>query len=228
MAETSGIIEQYAAHLEAKATRVVLRMTATFGLVGAVLGGFPLLYTRYAIVPSHMGYATLLLGAGAGAYLGYTFGDRRAEDHRMQAKLALHQLQVEQSLIRQIAAAPRVVQQPVQPQPVLPVQVQPQPQPQPQPQQPLVPVQVQQPAPPPVAPAPVLPAPVPPAPASPPPVMVPAPPLVSAPAPVPLPAPMPAPAAPAAAPLAPPPVTPAATLPRLVEPQQAPPLSSAG
>src|SRR3954453_8242966 len=119
MAETSGIIEQYAAHLEAKANRVVLRMTACFGFVGAVLGGFPLLYAKYAIVPSHMGYATLLLGAGAGAYLGYTFGDRRGDEHRMQAKLALHQLQVEQSLMRQIAGAPAAVQQPVfqQPQP---------------------------------------------------------------------------------------------------------------
>src|SRR3954447_24401815 len=119
MAETSGIIEQYAAHLEGKANRVVLRMTATFGLAGAVLGGFPLLYTKYAVVPSHMGYATLLLGAVAGAYLGYTFGDRKAEDHRMQAKLALHQLQVEQSLIRQVAATSQpVLPQPVPPQPV--------------------------------------------------------------------------------------------------------------
>src|SRR4051812_49820876 len=119
MAETSGIIEQYAAHLEAKANRVVRRMTASFGLVGAILGGFPLLYTKYAIVPSHLGYATLLLGAGAGAYLGYTFGDRKAEDHRMQAKLALHQLQVEQNLIRQIAATSQpVLPQPVPPQPL--------------------------------------------------------------------------------------------------------------
>src|SRR3954462_7145397 len=154
MAETTGIIEQYAAHLEAKASRVVLRMTASFGLLGALLGGFPLLYTKYAIVPSHMGYATLLLGAGAGAYLGYTFGDRRADEHRMQAKLALHQLQVEQTLMRQVAlAAPPAVQQPV-------VQ-------QPQFQQPVVPVQVQQPVPVPVAmpaPVPVAPPPVAPAP----------------------------------------------------------------
>src|SRR5436305_7185608 len=121
MAETSGIIEQYAAHLEAKATRVVVRMTTAFGLVGAVLGGFPLLYTKNALVPSHLGYATLLLGAVAGAYLGYSFGDRKAEDHRMQAKLALHQLQVEQDLIRRVAASVPVPapapQQPVAPQP---------------------------------------------------------------------------------------------------------------
>src|SRR3954464_6295645 len=150
MAETAWIIEQYAAHLEAKASRVVLRMTASFGLLGALLGGFPLLYTKYAIVPSHLGCATLLLGAGAGAYLGYTFGDRKAEDHRMQAKLALHQLQVEQSLIRQIAATSQpVLPQPLPPQPVPPQPVQAQVvlPPQPVAQAPLVPVQVQQPVP---------------------------------------------------------------------------------
>src|SRR5881275_496610 len=131
MAETSGIIEQYAAHLEAKATRVVLRMTTAFGLVGAVLGGFPLLYTKNALVPSHLGYATLLLGAVAGAYLGYSFGDRKAEDHRMQAKLALHQLQVERSLISRVAAVaapvpvPVAAPAPVQPQPVAPMPVAP-------------------------------------------------------------------------------------------------------
>src|SRR5205814_1401927 len=84
----NGIIEQYAAHLEAKATRVVIRLTMCFGLVGAVLGGFPRFYTHNALVPAHLGYATLLLGAVAGAYLGYTFGERRALDHRMQARLA--------------------------------------------------------------------------------------------------------------------------------------------
>src|SRR5205814_3627530 len=106
MGETNGIIEQYAAHLEAKATRVVIRLTMCFGLVGAVLGGFPRLYTHNALVPAHLGYATLLLGAVAGAYLGYTFGERRALDHRMQARLALHQLQVEESLMRRVAGLP--------------------------------------------------------------------------------------------------------------------------
>jgi hypothetical protein len=235
MGETNGIIEQYAAHLEAKATRVVLRFTIFFALTGALLGGFPLLYSHsaYALVPSHLGYATLMLGAAAGAYLGYTFGDRRAEEHRMQAKLALHQLAVEQSLIRQVAVQQ---QQPVpQPAPV-PVQVQqpapvaaPAPAPvaapvpvAPPPVVPVAPVPV---APAPVAPAPVAPAPVAPAPVAAPPLMVPAPPLLSpaAPAPAPVQAPAQAPA-----PVAPPPVTPAASLPRLVEPQQAPPLSSAG
>ena len=220
MAETNGIIEQYAAHLEAKATRVVLRFTIFFALVGGILGGFPLLYkhSAYALVPSHLGYATLLLGAAAGAYLGYTFGDRRAEDHRMGAKLALHQLAVEQSLIRQVAA-----QQQPSPQPVpAPVQVQ-------QPAPVAVPVAVAPApvapapaAPAPVAPAPVAPAPVAPAPVAAPPLMAPAPPLLSPPAPI-APAPVEVPA-----PIAPPPVTPAASMPRLVEPQQAPPLSSAG
>src|SRR5436305_11766743 len=177
--ETNGIIEQYAAHLEAKAAGVVLRLTVLFGLGGAVLGGFPLFYKSHAVVSGHMGYATFMLGAVAGAYLGYTFGDRKALDFRMQARLALHQLQVEQSLIRSVAgarvAAPvapavavpqQVVQQPLVQQPVAqPVPVAP-PAPAPVSPPPVVPV-----APAPVAPAPVAPAPVAPAPVAPPPVV---------------------------------------------------------
>ena len=51
--ETNGIIEQYAAHLEAKAARVVLRLTVLFGLGGAVLGGFPLFYKSHADLGEH-------------------------------------------------------------------------------------------------------------------------------------------------------------------------------
>jgi hypothetical protein len=226
MGESTGIIEQYAAHLEAKATRLVIRSTLFFGLAGALLGGFPLLYTHNAVVPSHLGFATLLLGAAAGAYLGYTFGERKAIEVRMQARLALHQLQVEQSLMQSVARTQAPVVQ--APAPAAPV-AQPAP-------APVAPAPV---APPPVAPAPVAPAPVAPPPVAPAPPIVPvapAPPVVPV-SPAPLsPAPLsPAPVAPpvvAPAPIAPPPLTPAtppaATLPRLVEPQQMPPLSSAG
>ena len=106
MAETSGIVELYAQHLEAKASRLVLRSTLIFGFLGAVLGGFPLLHVSNAVVPSHLGVATLLLGALAGAYIGYTIGERRAVEVRFQAQLALHQLRIEQSLIARAPAAP--------------------------------------------------------------------------------------------------------------------------
>jgi hypothetical protein len=228
MAETTGIIEQYAQHLERKASGLVLRFTAFGALVGAVLGGFPLFQSASsALVPHHFGYATLLLGAAAGGYLGWSFGERRAIEPRFQAQIALHQLQVEQTLMRQVAARPAPVAAP----PSLPAPV---------PVAPPAPVPVAVAAPPAVAaPAPVAPSPpvAAPAPVAPPP----APAVVQA-APTPPPfvevvpalAPPPAPiSAPAAAPVAAPepapveePAPPAALAPppRLVQP----PLSSTG
>jgi hypothetical protein len=216
MAETTGIIEQYAQHLERKASGLVLHFTAFGALVGAVLGGFPLFQSASsALVPHHFGYATLLLGAAAGGYLGWSFGERRAIEPRFQAQIALHQLQVEQTLMRQVAARPAPVAAP----PSLPAPV---------PVAPPAPVPVAVAAPPPVAaPAPVAPPPAPAvvqaAPTPPPfvevvPALAPPPAPISAPAAAPVAAPEPAPVeepAPPAA-LAPPP--------RLVQP----PLSSTG
>jgi len=106
MAETTGLIEQYAQYLEHKASGVVLRLAVLGALVGAALGGFPLFQHANALVPHHLAYATLLLGAAAGAYLGWSLGERRAVDLRFQAQLALRQLQVEQALMRGALARP--------------------------------------------------------------------------------------------------------------------------
>src|SRR6478672_5983520 len=106
MAETTGLIEQYAQYLERKASGVVLRLAVLGALVGAALGGFPLFQHANALVPHHLAYATLLLGAAAGAYLGWSLGERRAVDLRFQAQLALRQLQVEQALMRGAVARP--------------------------------------------------------------------------------------------------------------------------
>ena len=209
----NGIIQQYAAHLERKASGLVMRWTLGLGFVGAVLGSFPLAHISHGLVPSHLGYATLLLGAIAGAYLGYTTGERKAIEPRMQAQLALHQLQVEQSLIRTVglpvptqAVAPQPV--PVAPPVAAPVA--------PTVAPPVAPPTVQVPAPAPLPPQIRVAAPAPVAP----PVV--APDRAFAPAPL---APQqaapqqvaPVPAEPAPAPVA--------DLPRLVEPPQAPPLS---
>lgn len=187
MVESTEIIEQYARHLEQKASSLITRFTIRFGLVGAVLGGFPLVEVENPLVPSNLGYATLLLGALAAAYLGYRHGERKAIEPRLQARMALRQLQVEQSLIRRVAppAAPPQPARAAQPAPAAPPHpVAPAPAPQPVPQpvaapRPVVPAPVLQPvvpAPPPVvAPAPVSPPPVTPAPAA-----VAAPPLSSA------------------------------------------------
>jgi len=202
----NGIIQQYAAHLERKASGLVMRWTLGLGFVGAVLGSFPLAHISHGLVPSHLGYATLLLGAIAGAYLGYTTGERKAIEPRMQAQLALHQLQVEQSLIRTVGVpvpAQAVAPQPVPVAPPVAAPVAPPVAP------PVATVQVQVPAPAPLPPQIRVAAPAPVAP----PVVAPDPAFAPvAPQQV---APVPAEPAPA----------PVADLPRLVEPPQAPPLS---
>jgi hypothetical protein len=117
MAETGHIFEQWAKHLEAKASGLVMACMVAGGIVGAALGGVPLLHLSNAVVPHHLGYATVLIGAAAGAYLGWSFGERRAVGLRLQAEVARRQFQVEQSLIRrmmQLAPAPPVQQAPAQ------------------------------------------------------------------------------------------------------------------
>ena len=228
MTETSGIVELYAQHLEAKASKLVVRFTILFGVIGAVLGGFPL-FQGNGVITGPVAFATLLLGAFAGAYIGYTIGQRKAVEVRFQAQLALHQLQVEQSLIARQAVPAPAVAAPVVPQPAPVV-----PQPAPVVPQP-VPV-VQQPAPAPVAPTlppapapapPVAPAPVAPAPGAPAPVPVSAPPLAQPPLMSPPVAPAPAPVSPApeSPPAEPPPANVVAPPPLLAP---APPLSSTG
>jgi hypothetical protein len=189
MAETQHIFEQWARHLESKASGIVVATTVAGGVVGAVLGGVPLLHLSHGVVPHHLGYATLLIGAAAGGYLGWSFGERRATGLRLQAEVARRQFQVEQSLIRrmmQLAPTPPVQQPPATPPPpVVPAAVAPAavaPAPVPPPPAPA-------PVPPPLAPAPVPVTPLltTPAPAGPPPV----PPVVS-PIPAPLPDPPPA------------------------------------
>ncbi len=202
MTETTGLIEQYAAHLEGRASRVVRGFSMLGALVGAALGGFPLFQHSNALVPHHLGYATLLLGGAAGAYLGWSLGERRAVDLRFQAQLALRQLHVEQALMRGAVARPAA--------PVLPVAA-------PAPA-PVVPVP---------APAPAAPAPAPAA--APAPVAAPAPALAppAAPAPAPMPAavrlPTPAPIPAQAPPVVqvaptPPPVVPSVDAPAQEEP----------
>jgi hypothetical protein len=184
MAETRHIFEQWAKHLEAKASGIVMASIVAGGLVGGALGGVPLLHLSNAVVPHHLGYATLLVGAAAGGYLGWRLGERRATGLRLQAEVARRQFQVEQSLIRrmmQLAPAPPVSQAPA---PVAP------PAPAPAPVAPPPPPPAPVPAPAPAPVAPLLTAPTPAAPA--------VPPVVS-----PIPAPMPEPP-PAAAYAAPP------------------------
>ena len=201
----AGIIEQYADHLYRKAAARVTCYTIAGALLGALAGAVAsglLHLTSQPLIPSHLGYATLLIGAAALGFYGYRLGGQRAFGLRLQAQLALHQLQVERTILRPAAAvsaaAAHHLEAPAPPAPPAPVA-------------PAPPAAPPLPAPAAVAPAPPLTAPVvQPAPA-------PAPPLTPAPVAPPAPEPTP-PAVTAPAPVAPP---------RLVEPPPlaAPPLT---
>src|SRR6266849_5769917 len=95
-----SIVERYADHLQRKASGRVTVFTIFFALIGSILGSVPLISLKYGLIPHHLGYATLLVGAAAGGYLGYTMGARRAEGLRLQAQLMLHELKLGQSLVQ--------------------------------------------------------------------------------------------------------------------------------
>lgn len=195
-----GIVELYAEHLLKKASSAVLSLTVSGVLGGAVLGAVPHLLSHSVVSPGTT-YFAVLLGAIAGGFFGRSLGEKRAIGLRLQAQMALRQLQLESRAV-QAPAAP--VARPVAPAPApapapVPVPVAPAP----------APVAA------PVAAPPLLTPPLltpPPAPAPAPPVAVPAP--VAEPVPVAAPAavaePVAAPLLPAAAPAAPPaPIVPA-------------------
>jgi hypothetical protein len=199
-----SIVERYAEHLARRASARIIAYTIVCALFGALLGSVPLVAPNRVLIPHVLGLALLLIGAAAGGYLGYTIGVRRAEGLRLQAKVTLHQLQVELMLVQPLA--------PVATAPAAPAPVTPAPSPAP-------PAQV---APAPVAPAPVAPAPVAPAPVAPAPTLAPPAPLPAAAAPV-------APALPPVAPPTPPPTPAPVATPPLAPPAlrpAMPPLSA--
>jgi hypothetical protein len=181
-----GIVELYAEHLLKKASSAVLSLTVSGVLGGAVLGAVPHLLSHSVVSPGTT-YFAVLLGAIAGGFFGRSLGEKRAVGLRLQAQMALRQLQLESRAV-QAPAAP--VARPVAPAPA--------------------PAPVPVPVPVPVAPAPVA-APVAAPPLLTPPLLTPPPapalaPPVAAPAPVAEPVPVAAPAAvaaPVAAPLLP-------------------------
>jgi hypothetical protein len=201
-----GIIELYADHLYRKAAARVTGYAIAGALLGALAGavaGGLIHVTSQPLIPGRLAYATLLVGAGAAGFFGFRLGGQRSFGLRLQAQLALHQLQVERTIMRP-AAAVTVPREEAPAPPVAPVAA-----------PPVAPPFVAAPvATPPVAPPPVAP-----------PTPVPMPVPVLPPASLAPPAPPPAPPAPPAAPAPPPPAY--ATPPRLVEPPPlaAPPLT---
>jgi hypothetical protein len=108
-----GIVEQYAEHLLKKASSAVVSLVVcgTFG--GAVLGAVPG-HLGHSVISSSANYFAVLLGAIAGGFFGRSLGEKRALGLRLQARMALRQLQLESRAV-QAPAAP--VARPVAPAP---------------------------------------------------------------------------------------------------------------
>src|SRR5438128_12035593 len=100
----AAIVEQYAEYLSWRAASSVL----TFALVGtaggAALGAIPG-HLSHSLLANGVNYFAVLLGALAGGIAGRSLGDKRAVGLRLQAQLALRQLQVEELLLRRAPSA---------------------------------------------------------------------------------------------------------------------------
>src|SRR5207237_3358254 len=104
----AAIVEQYAEYLSGRAASSVLTFALVGAAGGAALGAVPG-HLAHSLLANGVNYFAVLLGALAGGIAGRSLGDKRATGLRLQAQLALRQLEVEQLLLRRApvaAAAP--------------------------------------------------------------------------------------------------------------------------
>jgi hypothetical protein len=106
------VIEVAARRLYEKATASLLVSIVAGASLGAAFGAVPLtpLGASWPI-PSTFGPATMLLGALAGAAVGYVIGDNRAFRHRLQAQAMLTDLQRELNTAATVQALREIVAQ---------------------------------------------------------------------------------------------------------------------
>ena len=104
MSSDPAVIERYAAGLEQKAGSRVTRFTGVGLLIGAAVGSTPLIAPLvsnvHSWVPHRFAYAAVVMGLAAGAYLGYLIGQSRAVALRLQASMAMHQVEMGRLLYR--------------------------------------------------------------------------------------------------------------------------------
>jgi hypothetical protein len=98
-----GIVERYAEHLLKRASSLVVSFTFVGVIAGAALGAAPG-FLSHSLIPGGTKYFAVLLGLIAGGFLGRTTGERRALGLRLQAQMALRQLQLESRFVTAPAA----------------------------------------------------------------------------------------------------------------------------
>lgn len=104
MSSDPAVIERYAQGLQQKAGSRVTRLTlyglAIGGLVGATPLLAPLVSHVHSYVPHRFAYAAVVIGLAGGGYLGFLIGQSRAVALRLQASLAVHQIELGRALHR--------------------------------------------------------------------------------------------------------------------------------
>ena len=97
-------IERHALALHQKAGSRVARFTVFGVLIGTALGASaiiaPMVSSVHSLLPHRYAYAAVVMGAAAGAYLGYLMGQSRAVALRLQANVAVHQVEIGRALHR--------------------------------------------------------------------------------------------------------------------------------
>ena len=111
-----GIVEQYAGHLLKRASSLVVSFTVVGVIAGGALGSAPG-FLSHSLIPGSTKYFAVLLGAVAGGFFARSIGDRRALGLRLQAQMALRQLQLER---RFVTAPTAPAARPAAPAPVSP------------------------------------------------------------------------------------------------------------
>lgn len=104
MSSDPAIIERYAAGLQQKAGSRVTRFTLGGLLFGGILGSTvviaPMVSHVHSYVPHRFAYAAIVFGLAGGGYLGFLIGQSRAVALRLQASLAVHQIELGRALHR--------------------------------------------------------------------------------------------------------------------------------
>lgn len=104
MSSDPAVIERYATGLHKKADSRVTRFSLLGLLIGAALGATPvfapLVSHVHSWVPHRFAYAAVVFGLAAGGYLGFLIGQSRAVALRLQASMAMHQIEIGRALHR--------------------------------------------------------------------------------------------------------------------------------
>ena len=104
------VIERFAEQLLRKADSVRVGSAVVGGILGVIFGAVPLTPLESVWpIPSRFGVATMLIGALSGVLVGWVVGEGRAFRFRVQAQMALFQLEIERKVEAAVTQAATAV-----------------------------------------------------------------------------------------------------------------------